>query len=155
LVPLALVSWSPTAQMLVGETAATASRPVLMVGTGATVQDVPSQCSMSAVTPADLPTAQTLLLASATTPLRLPRPVPPGLGPVGIGTEVQVVPSQCSASGNFGSWFCAPAMPPTAQASLADTAVTAFSVWLRNRTTGVGVFVHVVPFQCRARPTPA
>src|SRR5437879_4868260 len=87
--------------------------------TGSCVQDVPSQCSMIAVRPGDLPTAQTLLLASAATPLSPPRPVPPGLGPVGIGTEVHAVPSQCTASGTFGSWFWLVAMPPTAQASFA------------------------------------
>src|SRR5690349_13236754 len=65
-VPSGLTRPSPTAQMSVGDTAATAFRPARTVGVVATVHDLPSQCSTSAVTPGDLPTAHTLVEVSAT-----------------------------------------------------------------------------------------
>src|SRR4051794_21609928 len=152
LVPSGLVTGSPAAQMSVGETAATAFSPRLIAGIGASVQAVPFQCSIGAVRPGALPPAAPSLRLSPATPPRPPRPVPPGFGPVGIGTEVQAVPSQCTASGTLGSWFCAVAMPPTAQASLAATALTPVSVSFRNLATGTGVDAHAVPSQCSARP---
>src|SRR2546423_15170417 len=150
--PSGLTRPSPTAQMSVGETTASALSAVFTVGVGATVHEVPSQCSTRAVTPGDLPTAHTFFDVIAATPRSPPRPVPPGFGPVGTGTSAQAVPFQCSAHGTFGTGLMAVASPPTAQMSLAPTPCTAFSTSFRNCGFGPITCVQAAPFQCRIRP---
>src|SRR5690242_9619875 len=92
------------------------------LGLGTCVQVVPFQCTIKVVIlllVKTSPTAQASLCELAATLNRsLSLPVPPGLG---LGTCVQLVPSQCSTR------VLSPApleKKPTAQASLADTART-------------------------------
>src|SRR6266571_2668528 len=97
--PLAATN-SPTAQTSVVETAATASRLscVLALGLETMLQLVPSQCSIRVCASpqpvrAKVPTAQTSVVETATTPRRT-LPVPA----VGLATTLHFFPSQCSMS---------------------------------------------------------
>src|SRR5215472_9241401 len=111
----------PTAHMSVAEAALTPDRPLIpALGVGTRAHLLPFQCSTRAFDPelvlAD-PTAQTLLAESSVTPdRRLPNA--PGAG---VGTRAQLVPFQCSAS------VLVVRVCPTAQASVAEPALTAAS----------------------------
>ena len=79
------------------------------------------------------PTAQTSSGAIAATPFRSP-------GAAGVGTTVQEWPSQCSAS------VADPSLDsPTAHASAAESAVTAFS-WVKGNGLGDGTAVQWPPW---------
>src|SRR5436309_11418790 len=115
---------SPTAHALLLEVAAMPKSSLLCPGLGlVTVAHWwPFQCTIKVVIlllVKTSPTAQASLWEVAATLNRsLSLPVPPGLG---LGTCVQVVPSQC----RIRVWSPAPLeKKPTAQASLADTART-------------------------------
>jgi hypothetical protein len=86
------------------------------------------------------PTAQALAVALAATS---PRESPvPGLG---LGTWDQTVPFQCRMS------VCELGVrsAPTAQASVADRAVTPFSLSIAEPGLGLGTWDQAVPFQRR------
>src|SRR5262249_20804695 len=111
----------PTAHMSVAETALTPDRPLIpALGVGTRAHLLPFQCSARVFDPelvlAD-PTAQALAGESSVTPdRRLPNA--PGAG---VGTRAQLVPFQCSAS------VLVVRVCPTAQASVAEPALTAAS----------------------------
>src|SRR5712691_10006549 len=150
-IPLMPVT-EPTAQMSLPETAATpASRPAEGLGTAA--QLVPFQCSVRVWAPLPVsPTAHTSLAETAVAPLSWLSCAPAGLG---LGATVQLAPSQCKMrvcglAKEVGS------ANPTAQTSLAETAVTPLS-WSIGPTLGLGTTLHLRPFQCSirvCRPTP-
>src|SRR6266571_1951966 len=95
------VTNSPTAQMSLAETAVTPASSlvcVLALGLETTLQLVPSQCSIRVCAipepvRAKVPTAQTSVVETATTPRRT-LPVPA----VGLATTLHFFPSQCSMS---------------------------------------------------------
>src|SRR5229473_1956615 len=77
------------------------------------------------------PTAQTSLLAIAATPFSVVM-----VGRFGLGTIDHAVPFQCSVSDRNWPW-------PTAQASVPDTAATAFrTFWPPPLGLGLGTTVH-------------
>src|SRR5262249_41345593 len=146
--------------MSVPETMAAPFSPLSVPGLGlaTTLQLVPFQCSIS-VCPAPaaltkLPTAHTSVAETAAAAARLLKPVLA----LGLGTTLQLVPSQCSIS------VCVALLalgwkPPTAHTSVPETAVTPFSSLFCVPGLGLGTTLHVRPFQCSVRvcagPNPA
>src|SRR5580704_8597921 len=119
--------------------------PVVGLGLGATVQLVPSKCSIrvgvaasfGGATGVEKPTAHTSFGASASTAFNLFVP-PPTLG---VATLFQFAPSQCIAAVSMLS----ESLNPTAQASFAASADAPNKNSLFDSTV---VAVHTVPFQC-------
>ena len=80
---------------------------------------------------------------AATLPRVAPVPVSGGLG---TGMSVQACPFQCSTSGRNRK---VPVFSlPTAQALVADSAVTPHRSLSLGPARGVGTTCHVLPFQC-------
>src|SRR2546426_210223 len=69
---------------------------------------------------------------------------------LGLATTLQLVPSQCRMSVCSGT-LAAGRKSPTAQMSLAETAVTPFRKLLCVPTFGLETTLHVWPFQCSMR----
>ena len=71
----------------------------------------------------------------------------------GVGTMLQLVPSQCAVSGSVcaNPGIC---LEPTAQTSFAAAAETVFSFSSDRKMSGVGAADHAVPFQCSASMVP-
>src|SRR6266581_5702685 len=121
--PLVAFWDSPTAQMSLAETMATAKKrlaSVLGLGLETTLQLLPFHCSISVPLPLS-PTAHTSLVETAATPKRSLN-APSGLG---LGTMLHAVPSQCKVS--VWSLPRVLSLVPTAQTSLAETLATAWS----------------------------
>src|SRR4249919_639402 len=118
-------------------------------GAGMIVQAEPFQCSTSARLDPLRPTAQAFPPPRFATPKRIDFELPVVAG---VGTMVQLVPSQCAAS---GSVCLNPVrlVEPTAQTSFAAAAETAFSFSSNRTTLGVGTWDHAVPSQCSASMT--
>ena len=141
-------NWSPTTQASSGETTVTATpnwSPTL--GGGENVHAVPSKCSRSkAETPSPLekvPTAQRssgLVPATPASSSKAPAPVSGS----GLGTTVQVVPSQCSISVRPPVW-------PTAHASVVLRSSTPLRLEVPSRPSGSVTVVRARPSQCSAR----
>src|SRR6266702_4238344 len=142
---------SPTAQALVAESATGAARALILdpgLGLGVTAHWDPFQCRIKVVvgptSPSAVPTAQAELAESAATPdnklSRLPT--------LGLETTSHWEPSQCSTN----EAFCMPLLPgcmcPTAQMSLAATAVTAVRALSEVPGLGLGTTLQLVPSQC-------
>src|SRR5581483_548870 len=109
------------------------------------LQLVPFQCSMSVRSLDELaatPTAQMLPGPSAVTPVRKLRTCVPGA--FGLGTMLQLDPSQCSTS--VSVTFA----PPTAQTSSDATAVTESSEESKP-LGGTGTSDQLFPSQCSAK----
>src|SRR4029453_14372109 len=147
LVPTTVVAL-PTAQMSFGDRAEIPLSWLLAapagVGTATTDQAVPFQCSASAAPLRPLPTAQALVALKATTPFSVALEPPVR---VGGGRIAQLPPFQCAASGKR------PAAPtvlvnPTAQASVAELALTASSDSSWCSTAGAPTWLQLLPFQC-------
>jgi hypothetical protein len=67
---------------------------------------------------------------------------------MGAGTRDQDVPFRCSISG-AQSWLSGGQVPPTAQALLADDALTASRPFRSLAGLGTVIFVQAFPAQCR------
>src|SRR5690348_3577353 len=140
----------PTAQALLAEVAATASRSLVEpgAGLGTRVHLVPFQYRIRVlwvVPVAERPTAQALLAEVATTPVReLAVVAPPWLG---LGTCAHVAPFQRKVRVRSTVPL---SVKPTAQAFEVDVAPTAARS-LVGPGLGLGTCVQVVPFQCRIR----
>lgn len=140
-----VLQFSPTAQALLGEVAATSDRllPVPGLGLGTCDHVVPFQCRVSvSVLPQPLlvhekPTAQALLREVAVTPKR-ESPAPGS----GCASCDHLVPFQWKIK-----VLKEPCAFPTAQTSLAVVAVTPKSP--PNAADGSATTDHLMPFQCR------
>src|SRR5215470_13159106 len=149
-------SWCPTAHTSLAETPATATRPLLPcgfgLGLGATLQAVPSQCSITAVgcaenppvgTPGPVPTAHTLAGDSAVTV-----PTPPKRR-CAAGFRVQLVPFQCRLT--FSSVVGLVARNPMAHTSVAESAEMAPLLMVTPVKAGLDTMLQLVPSQCSTR----
>ena len=125
----------PTAQTLVGESAATALTPPKRNGAvGIWLQVCPFQCRLVVPPPVKSPMAQTSVLESAETPVG---PLTPEKA--GLETRLQLVPSQCSTKAPEG-------LTPTAQALFDAGAVTPRSS-LPFGSLGLETTLQLVPSQ--------
>src|SRR6516225_1693506 len=145
MIPLWLVPW-PTASTVPPLEAAMAPKKLTPAGVLTMVQLLPFQCSVNCPS-SWCPTAHT---SPAETPATATRPLLPcGFG-LGLGTTVQLVPSQCSIT----AVGCAenppvgtPGPVPTAHTSEGDSAATVTTP--PKRRCAAGFRVQLVPFQCR------
>src|SRR6516165_5545050 len=145
MIALWLVPW-PTASTVPPLEAAMAPKKLTPAGVVTMVQLLPFQCSVNGPS-SWCPTAHTSL---AETPATATRPLLPcGFG-LGLGTTVQLVPSQCSITA-VGCAENPPVGTPgpvlTAHTSAGDSAAT---VTTPPKRRCAAVFtVQLVPFQCR------
>src|SRR6266849_3769835 len=92
----------------------------------------------------EVPTAQTSSLEKLVTPLRTLLAVPT----FGLGTTLQLVPSQCSVRVCCICGVLPIPCVPTAQMSFVEMAVTPLSMLSSVPIFGLGTMVQFVPSQC-------